>query len=195
LYTVKRIFHRVDQVFKERKDACLQLVWEISDLENQLECLQKNTRDYCELSATQGASLSWTTANVDRLTEEMNDLQSKFLNPLREEQEKFNEIKEESKCLCGIFICTYNLYICDLMWIFCRITYLANQYISQLTEQFKELISVKDALEEDIYKLVTLEENQCEEYKRLLQEADTMEHMYDDLVIQTEVCLSSLQIC
>lgn len=102
-FTVKRIFNRVDQVFKERKDECLKIVFEIADLENQLDCLQKNTRDYSEASATQGANLSWTEANVEKLQGELDELQVKYVEPtLREyaiavEQEK--EGKHTALCV------------------------------------------------------------------------------------------------
>jgi hypothetical protein len=92
---VKSIVNRVDQVFRERKNACLQMVWEISDLENQLDCLQNNTRDYCEASAIQGANISWSESNVDKLDDDFHSLVVKGLEPANQEyrllQEQYSE--------------------------------------------------------------------------------------------------------
>lgn len=54
------MFNKVDDAFKKRKESCMRMLWEISDLQGQLDYLEQNTKNYAETTAAVGASLSWT---------------------------------------------------------------------------------------------------------------------------------------
>lgn len=94
---VRRIVDRVDQAFKTRKEECRRLLWEISDLENQLECLQKNTRDYSEASAAQGAALSWSQANIEKIQDRWKGIEESSLKPMLREYHLLVKLTDDSK--------------------------------------------------------------------------------------------------
>eukprot|EP01039_Chlorochromonas_danica_P009098 gene9098-10042_t len=94
---VRRIVDRVDQAFKTRKEECRRLLWEISDLENQLECLQKNTRDYSEASAAQGAALSWSQANIEKIEDRWKGIEESSLKPMLREYHLLVNLTDEMK--------------------------------------------------------------------------------------------------
>lgn len=48
--------------------------WEISDLENQLEDIERSTDEYAEMAAFEAAALSWTKQTFGALEEEWNVL-------------------------------------------------------------------------------------------------------------------------
>lgn len=62
---------RVDELFKEKKEESMKLVWEISDLENQFEYLKRSTQEQAENSAIQGAAITWTQTHLKKLAADL----------------------------------------------------------------------------------------------------------------------------
>jgi len=88
-----------DQVQK-KQDEQMRLQWEISDLETQLEALQRTTRDVCESSATVGTAVSWTQANLDKLAAEVNELKGEDFDKAAREFDEVEAMDAEGKILC-----------------------------------------------------------------------------------------------
>lgn len=74
LYSVETIITKVDDVFKLKKEESKRLEWEIADLENQLEEIERSTEEYATTTATEGASLTWAKQSFGILEEEWNEL-------------------------------------------------------------------------------------------------------------------------
>jgi hypothetical protein len=74
LKEVETIITKVDDVFKLKKEESKRLEWEIADLENQLEEIERSTEEYATTTATEGASLTWAKQSFGILEEEWNEL-------------------------------------------------------------------------------------------------------------------------
>lgn len=96
---VQTIFTRVDEVFKKRKEDCVKLVWELCDMQNQLDYLQKTTKEFTDSAAAQGAALSWTKSNFSKLEQSIEDFYSKFLSPFENDYQFYHEQQELCKFL------------------------------------------------------------------------------------------------
>lgn len=64
----------MDNAFRSRKEDSKRLEWEIADLENQLDDIERNTDEYAEIAASEGAALSWTKQTFAAMEEEWNTL-------------------------------------------------------------------------------------------------------------------------
>ncbi|RYH15326.1 hypothetical protein EON65_31890 [archaeon] len=92
---MKTIFNRVDQVFKERKEETVRLMWEISDLENQLDYLRNTTQEHCDNSAALAANMSMMRGAADKVQDGVEKVRSDQFARLQEEVNMHKEQENE----------------------------------------------------------------------------------------------------
>lgn len=73
-FVVEVIIRQVDGTFRNKREECKRLEWEISDLQNQLREIVKNTEEYAEIAASEGAALSWAKQLLSAAELEWDDL-------------------------------------------------------------------------------------------------------------------------
>eukprot|EP01031_Cornospumella_fuschlensis_P026786 gene26786-32366_t len=95
MFEVKTIFNRVDQVFKERKEETVRLMWEISDLENQLDYLRSTTQEHCDNSASLAANMSMVRGAADKVQDGLEKIRSEQFVSLQEEVNMCKEQESE----------------------------------------------------------------------------------------------------
>lgn len=83
-----------------RKKECQRLQWEISDLESQLEDIQRQTLEYTETSAIQNAALSWTRTSFDKLVADFDEVQAAHAAAYQQAQATMNDAINEGNYIC-----------------------------------------------------------------------------------------------
>lgn len=102
-YVVKNIFDKVDEVFKKRKEECLLLVWQISDLQNELSQIEATTSSYAERVANKNSILNRMIEEIDGVNQDLNDLHTHHLNPAISAMEHIKHIIEKGKLSLQLF--------------------------------------------------------------------------------------------
>ena len=62
----------------------MRLMWEIADLQAQLEYAEKTTRESSETCSAQEASLAWTKTQIADLQTEHARIKQQYLDPIQE---------------------------------------------------------------------------------------------------------------
>jgi hypothetical protein len=88
----------VDGVIKKRKDACTHLNWEITDLQNQLDYVEKTTEQYADNFGAQNAALSWTKQQFNCLKLQHELIRKNYLKPIEELISEIQSIMNLGNC-------------------------------------------------------------------------------------------------
>ncbi len=60
-------------------------------MQNQLDYLQKTTKEFTDCAAAQGAALSWTKSNYSKLEQSINEFDANYLSPFENDFHFYDE--------------------------------------------------------------------------------------------------------
>lgn len=84
---------KVDQTFKEKEDEDIQVMWEISELENQLEYIQKNTEECAQQKAASLALLEHLKEKFVEVEQQISRLETNldFIEEINRTNQSYRE--------------------------------------------------------------------------------------------------------
>lgn len=103
-FVVEVIIRQVDGTFRNKREECKRLEWEISDLQNQLREIVKNTEEYAEIAASEGAALSWAKQLLSAAELEWDDLCFARLDEFAAIRKSLEESIEKGMALSTLLI-------------------------------------------------------------------------------------------
>lgn len=102
-FEVEIIIRQVDGTFRNKREECKRLEWEISDLQNQLREIVKNTEEYAEIAASEGAALSWAKQLLSAAELDWDDLCFARLDEFAATRKRLDESLEKGIVLSTRF--------------------------------------------------------------------------------------------